>query len=229
MSAVVESASTLAPPIETRVVSDDPSLEARSLYAVLTSRNELGAWNWSFYLPNDSDGPAPVGSDGTLFHAVMDSAGVWKFEHEHGYNVVSDPLVVAIVKLASLAFLGPYKDVIGDDGLMAIFGMVPIPNSPSHQPGDFSSRTWFLESIGTLGDCGILTCEDLWLLEREIRRCAFMAMDNFLDLDNRRRTAHNERSMFRIGAYYDTSSHIHRLDSLCGPKLLVTGLRATMD
>lgn len=94
--------------------------------------------------------------------------GSWKFEMEDKYDVVSSQLVVAVVKLVSLDFLGSYEEVIGEEGLLSIFKTVPIPDARRQQPGDFDSRMWFLESMGTLSDCGVLTCEDVWLLERYV-------------------------------------------------------------
>ncbi|PPQ87375.1 hypothetical protein CVT24_000081, partial [Panaeolus cyanescens] len=147
------------------------------LYAVLTYRGELASWNWAFFVPNPHI--SPIGSHGTLFHVVdTESPGVWKFEVEQR-DVLSSPLVVAILRLADVGFLGGYEDVVGQDSLMPMFRTVGIP-SASVATGEFSSRTWFLDAICVLHDCGVVQCDDVWLLEREIRRCAFTAMDKYL-------------------------------------------------
>lgn len=96
-------------------------------------------------------------------------------------DVVSSPLVVAMVRLADVSFLGSYQDVVGADSLLPMFKTVAIPVTSSRgNMAEFSSRTWFLDAIGVLHDCGVVTCEDVWLLERELRRCAFTAMDQYL-------------------------------------------------
>lgn len=156
-------------------------LEPSLLYAVLTYRGDLATWNWAFFVPDPS--VSPIGSAGTLFHVVngSDSAGEWKFEVETK-DVVSSPLVVAIVRLADVGFLGGYEDVVGQDSLLPMFKTVAIPAKGSAiHPAEFSSRTWFLDAICVLHDCGVLTCDDVWLLEREIRRSAFTAMDKYLE------------------------------------------------
>ncbi|CAA7270503.1 unnamed protein product [Cyclocybe aegerita] len=151
-------------------------LEAGLIYAVLTYRGELASWNWAFFVPNPS--VAPIGTSGTMFHVVeTDSAGVWRFEVE-SRDVISSPLVVAILRLADVGFLGDYDDVVGKDSLLPMFRTVAIPAQASTE---FSSRTWFLEAICVLHDCGVVQCDDVWLLEREIRRCAFTAMDKYLE------------------------------------------------
>lgn len=156
-------------------------LEAGLLYAVLTYRGELASWNWAFFVPNPS--VSPIGTSGTLFHVVnnSDSSGEWMFVAEPK-DVTSSPLVVAIVRLADVGFLGGYEDVVGPDSLLPMFKTVAIPVKGSAiHPAEFSSRTWFLDAICILHDCGVVTCDDVWLLEREIRRCAFTAMDQYLD------------------------------------------------
>ncbi|TFK32366.1 hypothetical protein BDQ12DRAFT_692571 [Crucibulum laeve] len=158
-------------------------LEPGLLYAVLTYRGELASWNWDFFVPNPK--VSPIGSSGTLFHVVNDAenggGGEWRFEIEPK-DVISSPMVVAIVRLADVGFLGGYDDVVGKDSLTPMFKTVAIPAAGSAiHPAEFSSRTWFLDAICVLHDCGVLTCDDVWLLEREIRRCAFMAMDKYLE------------------------------------------------
>ncbi|KAG6836728.1 hypothetical protein H0H93_004391 [Arthromyces matolae] len=158
-------------------------LEPDRLYAVLTYRGELASWEWTFFVP-DSSIP-PVGSSGTLFHVINtlsehESSGTWKFKAETK-DVVSSPHVVAIIRLGDVGFLGQYEDVVGNDSLMPMFKavVIPDPESPKHLL-DFSSRTWFLDAICTLHECGVVTCDDVWLLERELRRFAFSAMDQYL-------------------------------------------------
>jgi len=152
-------------------------LEQGLLYAVLTYRGELASWNWAFFVPNPTVNP--IGTSGTLFHVVdTDSVGLWKFEVEHKQNVISSPHVVAILRLADVGFLGGYEDVVGSDSLLPMFRTVEIPTQAS---AEFSSRAWFLEAICVLHDCGVVQCDDAWLLEREIRRCAFTAMDRYLE------------------------------------------------
>ena len=152
-------------------------LEPGLLYAVLTYRGELASWNWAFFVPNPAVGP--IGTSGTIFHVVdTDSIGLWKFEIEHKRDVISSPHVVAILRLADVGFLGGYEDVVGKDSLLPMFLTVKIPAQAS---AEFSSRTWFLEAICVLHDCGVVQCDDAWLLEREIRRCAFTAMDRYLE------------------------------------------------
>jgi hypothetical protein len=154
-------------------------LEPGLLYAVLTYRGDLASWNWSFFVPNPS--VFPIGADGTVFHVVSDSdtPGEWKFEMENK-DVVGSPLVVVIVRLGDVACLGDYEDVVGGDGLLPMFKTLAIPASGSGHRTEFSSRTWFLDAICVLHDCGVINCDDVWLLEREIRRCAFTAMDKYL-------------------------------------------------
>ena len=162
------------------VVSLEAELEPSLLYAVLTYRGELASWNWAFFVPNASI--SPIGSAGTLFHVVKaNDAAEWRFEVENK-DVLSSPLVVAIVRLADVGFLGSYEDVIGQDSLLPMFKNVGIPATDSTiHPVGFSSRRWFMDAIGMLHDCGVLTCDDVFLLEREIRRLAFAAMDKYLE------------------------------------------------
>jgi hypothetical protein len=151
-------------------------LEAGFLYAILCYRGELATWNWSFFVPNPTINP--IGTSGTMFHVVdTDGVGVWKFEVE-SKDVISSPLVVAILRLSDVSFLGGYDDVVGPDSLLPMFKTVEIPG---HGSAEFSSRTWFLDAFCMLHDCGVVQCDDVWLLEREIRRCAFTAMDKYLE------------------------------------------------
>lgn len=152
-------------------------LQAGYLYAVLTYRGELASWNWTFFVPN----PAikPIGTSGTVFHVVdNDSVGEWKFEVVNSKDIISSLDVVVILRLADVGFLGEYDEVVRTDSLLPMFQAVAIPTTRST---DFSSRSWFLEAICVLHDCGVVQCDDVWLLEREIRRCAFTAMDRYLE------------------------------------------------
>lgn len=162
-----------------RLNSDE--LEPGLIYAVLTYRGDLASWNWAFFIPNPSI--KPVGTSGTLFHVVNDtgSAGDWRLEIETK-DVIASPLVVAIVRLADVGFIGDYEAAVGPDSLIPMFRTVAIPSAGSAiHPAEFSSRSWFLDAICVLHDCGVVSCDDVWLLEREIRRCAFTAMDEYLD------------------------------------------------
>jgi hypothetical protein len=163
-----------------RTGTHEEELEPSLLYAVLTYRGELVSWNWAFFVPNSSI--TPIGSAGTLFHVVKASdAAEWRFEVEIK-DIVSSPLVVAIIRLADVGFLGSYEDVIGQDSLLPMFKNVAIPTVDSTASlTSFSSRRWFLDAICMLHDCGVVTCDDVWLLEREIRRLAFAAMDKYLE------------------------------------------------
>ncbi|KAG2004803.1 hypothetical protein CC2G_003322 [Coprinopsis cinerea AmutBmut pab1-1] len=155
-------------------------LEPGLLYAVLSYRGELASWNWAFFVPNPAQ--KPIGSSGTIFHVVdsADSIGEWKFEKEQK-DVISSPHVVAIIRLADVGFLGSYEDIVGPDSLTPMFKTVVIPVPGTTANAEFSSRVWFLDAIGILHDCGVVQCDDGWLLERELRRCAFTAMDKFLE------------------------------------------------
>ena len=154
-------------------------LEKGKLYAVLAYKGELASWLWAFFIPDPS--VSPIGSCGTIFHVVEGSPNSWKFVREVK-ELLSSPLVVAIVQLGDIGFLGEYDKLVVGDDLQSIFGVVPVPvpdgNSPKYS--EFSSRTWFLDMVTVLHDCGMVTCDDVWALEREIRRCAFTAMDKYL-------------------------------------------------
>lgn len=150
-------------------------LEPGMLYAVLSYRGELATWNWGFYVPDPA--VSPVGAKGTVFHVIEDTAGLWKFEVDIK-EMLSSQETIAFIRLSDLSFLGAYADVVGKDSLLPMFRTVVPPLQPST---DFSSRTWFLDTICVLHDCGVVHCEDLWPLEREIRRCAFTAMDRYLE------------------------------------------------
>jgi hypothetical protein len=149
------------------------------LYAVLTYRGDLACWNWSFFVPNPT--VFPIGTDGTVFHVINDpdAPGEWEFVMERK-DVVGSPLVVVIVRLGDVACLGNYEDVVGSDGLLPMFKGLDIPTTGSGPCAEFSSRIWFLDAICVLHECGVINCDDVWLLEREIRRCAFAAMDQYL-------------------------------------------------
>jgi len=159
-------------------------LEPGHLYGVLTYRGELASWNWAFFIPNPT--VSPIGSLGTLFHVVDASDAVeWKFEIETK-DIVTSPHIVAIIRLAKLSQFqeSNYEDIVGDSegSLRSMFQMVPIPAvESSSRRAEFSSRTWFLDAIIMLDDCGVVACDDVWPLEREIRRLGFTAMDNYLE------------------------------------------------
>ncbi|KAF8628298.1 hypothetical protein AX17_006001 [Amanita inopinata Kibby_2008] len=155
-------------------------LEAGKLYAVLTYRGELASWNWAFFIPNPS--LSPIGSSGTLFHIVHDTDTTrgWSFKSEKR-DVISWPLAVALVRLADVSFLGEYEELVGADILPGMFKQVATATSDSSRPIEISSRVWFLRAIGVLHDFAVLNCYDVEQLEREIRRCAFAAMDEYLD------------------------------------------------
>jgi hypothetical protein len=159
-------------------------LESGHLYGVLTYRGELASWNWAFFVPNPSI--SPIGSSGTLFHVVNAiDAEEWNFEIETK-DIVSSPLVVALIRLAKLSQFqdSNYEDIVGDSegSLQSVFQMVPIPKMQTLvRRAEFSSRTWFLDAINVLDDCGVVACDDVWPLEREIRRLGFKAMDNYLE------------------------------------------------
>jgi len=142
------------------------------LYALLSYRGELGAWEWSFFLAN-------IGKGGTLFYVKIITANNsthWKFEID-ARDIVSSPEAVALVRLADISDLGQYEEI--EQALSPMFKVVAIPAANSI-PLDFSSRSWFLDAIGMLHDCCVLHCDDVFLLEREIRRYAFSAMDKYL-------------------------------------------------
>lgn len=158
-------------------------LEPGHLYGVLTYRGELASWNWAFFIPNPS--VSPIGSAGTLFHVVNSSDTVgWKFEIETK-DIITSPLIVAIIRLAELSQFhdSDYEAIVGESegSLRSMFQMVPIPTMGSTPRTEFSSRTWFLDAINMLDDCGVVACDDVWPLEREIRRLGFTAMDNYLE------------------------------------------------
>jgi len=219
---------------------DIEELEENIIYAVLSYRGDFASWNWGFYVPDPSQ--SPIGSSGTIFQVVNESISSsstssspsssmigngWELEVVGKRDIISWPLLVAIVKLTDVGFLGcGYEELIGKDTLLPLFESVNIPKTvnknatapqqqqsppppplsssslplpspplpaaqqPSQQPlqqqlqqqlTEFSSRTWFLDAIFVLHDCGMLQCDDVWLLERELRRCAFKAMGKYLD------------------------------------------------
>ncbi|KAF9500261.1 hypothetical protein BDN71DRAFT_1440867 [Pleurotus eryngii] len=160
------------------------NLEPGRLYALLTYRGDLASWNWAFFVPDPAQ--SPIGSGGTVFHVKSDvnNANRWVFETA-SKDIVGSPLTVAIVRLGDLESLGAYHEVVGMDGLLSMFKTVEIPKVDdgrviNRHGAEFSSRTWFLDAIRILHDCGVITCNDVWLLERELRRCAFAAMDGYL-------------------------------------------------
>lgn len=161
---------------------DAAQLDPGRLYAVLSYRGDLASWNWSFFVPDPSK--LPIGSCGTLFHVVFDSAtSKWKLQVETR-NIITWPLVVAVVRLADVDFLGGYDVLVGKDSLLPIFNTVAIPDGREEKMRElteFSSRSWFLDAVFSLHECGVLQCDDLWLLERELKKCAFQAMDGYLE------------------------------------------------
>ncbi|KAF5371437.1 hypothetical protein D9757_009983 [Collybiopsis confluens] len=187
-------------------IDEGKKLSHGSLYALLSYRGELGAWEWSFLIPNWS--VKPVGREGTLFYVkIITSASVnststlsstnpnpsshshynadaeikphWNFSMDT-VDILSSAEAVALVRLADIGDLGTYEDIVGENGIRSMFQVVQIPDARLPIPQDFSSRTWFLDVMGNLADCGVCQCEDVWLLEREIRRFAFSAMDKYM-------------------------------------------------
>ncbi|KAF9269774.1 hypothetical protein L218DRAFT_1072553 [Marasmius fiardii PR-910] len=162
-------------------IIDDAQLEAGCLYAMLAYGGEWGAWEWAFFLPKPI--VFPIGREGTLFHVTLytetDHPG-WRFETDSSKDITASPEVVALIRLARVSDLGEYEDIVGNDGLTSLFKDVKIPSTPE-SPMDFSSRTWFTEAVGTLHDCAVVHCDDVWLLEREIKRLGFAAMDRYME------------------------------------------------
>jgi len=173
MTEYVDSSDTVQP------VPDDQLREGH-LYAVLIYRGELASWNWFFFIPDPS--VPPIGTSGTMFHVVHeseDSRNFWKFVAERR-EVLTSPLVVAIIRLADVSFLGEYNDLIAPDCLLGMFHHAEVPAGDLGRNPEFSSRTWFLDVIDVLNDCGVITCDDKWNFERELRRAGFAAMDKYL-------------------------------------------------
>ncbi|KAK2467648.1 hypothetical protein APHAL10511_000503 [Amanita phalloides] len=98
-------------------------LEGGYLYAVLTYNGELALWNWAFFIPDPSK--SPIGSSGVLFRIVPEAEDrrAWKYMTEK-HDVLSWPLVVAIVQLGDISSLGEYDNLIAKDGLIPIFEQV---------------------------------------------------------------------------------------------------------
>jgi len=84
---------------------------------------------------------------------------------------------------------------VGADSLVPILRTVQVPPLDGEQegadrhsngqsgrggPSEFSSRTWFLDAICVLHDCGVVNCYDVASLEKELKKCAFLAMDKYL-------------------------------------------------
>lgn len=162
-------------------IRQHPNLEPGFLYAILLYSGDLASWNWAFFVLNPAI--SPIGADGTMFFVDDDSdtASTWKFEMVNK-DIVDSPLTVAVIRLGDVSYLGSYDDVVGRDGLQAMFRTVKIPEleDGSTTNAEFSSRIWFLDAIYVLNDCGVVNCDDVWLLEREIRRYAFTSMDGYL-------------------------------------------------
>ena len=165
------------PPMTSPPLQLLPFLEPGLLYGLLCYRGETTAWHWAFYVP-DPD-VLPIGTRGTAFSVERDaSTGRWVFRVDSKRGVLAEPMLVAIVALGDLAPLGNYEEVVGQDALLAMLRNVTIPR-PGERP--FSSKAWFMDAVGVLHDCGVIVCEDVWLLEREMSRCAFSAMDKYMD------------------------------------------------
>lgn len=157
-----------------------PELEAGVLYAVLTFRGDYTSWDWSFFVPDST--VTPIGKSGALFHIVnypsQGSAGTlerWTFEMEPNKDVNAWPEIVAIVRLGDLSGLGCFKDVVQE--LITTFSTVDM----NIDPVEMSTRKWFLDALWVLHDCGFVTCDDAWLLERELKKYAFSSMDTYLE------------------------------------------------
>lgn len=164
-----------------------PFLEPGLLYGLLYYRGELTAWHWSFFVP--SPDAQPVGSHGTTFSVEREpGTGAWAFTVDSARDVLAEPMLVAIVALGELAPLGTYEEIVGSDVLLAMLGNVAVPPA-AERP--FSSKAWFMDAVGVLHDCGVVVCEDVWLLEREMSRCAFTAMDKYME--NRGWTAYRSK------------------------------------
>ncbi|KAF9033755.1 hypothetical protein BDZ89DRAFT_1062852 [Hymenopellis radicata] len=151
-----------------------PSLDGGSLYAVLLFRGDYTTWDWAFFVPDAAK--TPIGALGSLFHTTQGSAGRWAFAMENSADFHQCAEAVAMVRLADLHGLGSFADVVQE--LTATFNTVDTSNT---HPAEFSSRLWFIEAICVLHDCGFVTCDDAWLLERELKRYAFSAMDSYLE------------------------------------------------
>jgi hypothetical protein len=153
-------------------------LEPGALYIVLFYGGEVVNWNWSFYLPDDAR--TPIGRAGTLFHLTRDPdlGGQLRLVAEESADLISSPLVVAIVRLTVLADLGTYKDMVGSDPLLTgMLQQVPIPDEGQEE---YRPQSWCLEAIESLHEFGVLHCEDRNALEREIRKFGFDAMNDYL-------------------------------------------------
>ncbi|KAI3614160.1 hypothetical protein WG66_000169 [Moniliophthora roreri] len=163
-----------------QIISDN-QLEAGYLYAMLAYGGEWGTWEWSFFFPKPI--VTPIGREGTLFQVILytqcEHPG-WKFEIDHIKDITNSPEVVALVRLTQVSDLGDYDDIVGNDGLTSLFREVKIPTTPQ-SPMDFNSRIWFAEAVGTLHDCAVIHCDDVWLLEKEIKRLGFAAMDRYME------------------------------------------------
>ena len=151
----------------------DRELEGGKLYAVLTYNDDF-LWKWAFFIPDPS--VSPIGTSGTIFQVTeMQDSRNWQFVREEK-DVLSWPLTVAIVQLGDIEFLGDYEDLMDGDDLNQMFAQAKLPTSD----GSELSRTWFLDVVTVLHDCGVLTCDDTSALEREVRKYAFCAMEGYL-------------------------------------------------
>ncbi|PFH53657.1 hypothetical protein AMATHDRAFT_54021 [Amanita thiersii Skay4041] len=152
-------------------------LEVGNLYALLIYEGDPDSWNWAFYLPDPS--LSPIGSSGIVFRVIRgcDSDGEidWKFDNCPMDDVSTS--VIAIIQLVDLSIVGDYNE-LADDILLDEFTRVARSSQIIHSD-EFSSRSWFLDSIKTLQAHNMLTC-DIRRLEREICRFAFDAMDAYL-------------------------------------------------
>ncbi|KAK7049883.1 hypothetical protein VNI00_005313 [Paramarasmius palmivorus] len=162
-------------------VIDGGQLETGYLYAMLAYGGEWGTWEWSFFFPNPTI--SPIGREGTLFHIFLDTQCErpgWRFQIDNAKDITNSPEVVALIRLTRVSDLGDYDDIIGNDGLTSLFKEVKIPPTPQ-SPMDFNSRIWFADAVGFLHDCAVIHCDDIWLLEKEIKRLGFAAMDRYME------------------------------------------------
>lgn len=164
--------STSRPPTHPPQEELDRSLQAGALYAALLFRGDFTSWEWAFFIAQpESGGHSP----GEIFHVGGDAGpdAVHPINLAFTVDTVQNLAdAVALVRLADLHGLGSYTDVV--DALKGALGNVDVTKQQS-------SRAWFVEAIGVLDDCGFVSCEDAFLLERELKRCAFMAMDTYLE------------------------------------------------
>ncbi|KAH9477671.1 hypothetical protein JR316_0009897 [Psilocybe cubensis] len=151
--------------------SSSKELEAGQLYAVLA--NEFGLGSWAFFVPNPA--VLPIGTSGTVFF-LLDrySANKWMFMTEKVTMFLTSSIPIAILGLANVGFLGEYQVIV--ETLQLILKTVSIPRKTTI---DFDSRTWFLQAVRVLDDCGVVQCEDSGMLEKEMKTCQMDALFRF--------------------------------------------------